>query len=107
MDICICMTDSLCYTPETNTLSVNSTPIKLKTKQNQCPGSTCGNSDFIDREGSVGGLFSLKSSPWVAAEDQLHLDQQMQLKAAFLCLLCLHHLLLLASFLSPMLLTLV
>ena len=34
MDMCMCMTDSLCCTPETNTtLLVNYTPIKLKKKK--------------------------------------------------------------------------
>ena len=34
MDIFTCMTDSICYTPETNTtLKVNYTPIKFKKKR--------------------------------------------------------------------------
>ena len=36
MDTRICITDSLCYTPETNTtLLVNATPIKLKQTNKQ------------------------------------------------------------------------
>ena len=36
MDICICITDSFCCTPETNTtLSVNYTPIKFNLKKTQ------------------------------------------------------------------------
>ena len=29
MDICICTTDSLCCTPETNNIVINYTPIKI------------------------------------------------------------------------------
>ena len=33
MDICICITDSLCYIPEANTtLQINYTPINIKKK---------------------------------------------------------------------------
>ena len=36
MDIFTCMTDSICYTPETNTtLKVNYTPIKFKKKKRE------------------------------------------------------------------------
>ena len=36
VDICLCVTGSLCYTPETNTtLRINSTPRKIKDKSSQ------------------------------------------------------------------------
>ena len=35
MNICICITEALCCTPETNKIKINYTPIKLKLKKKE------------------------------------------------------------------------